>query len=573
MARINSLNDYLTDVANAIRSKTRKRGQIEVKNFDTEIDSIPTDFYINSVIDRFKIAQGENDIEVGDFVQYINEAKYIKPVKKYTGWGETTNSYNGEKLSTYPTALKSIVLEKNKFLLVYATSTDSTSLGNSSIGTIRGGRIRLGYIDGNKNIVLDNKTFIFDTTSNTYKNFSWTTTSNTFELLKINNHKVVLIYLGKNSINDNTEYHLCSLNINIDYDNNVTVEKPSILFERITTSTTLSRFRIKSIPISTHKFFIVRREFSGNKLKGFILNFDIENDSVSCSIQYQIPTENRYPYLINYFYRNNKIYLMTSEEDNNSNRVRFIEYDMSSNEPNIVSNQLLTSFSIGYEIRTDTSEYREILYRNNKIIFLSTVVQEGKSEQCVVILSINDNDIIELENIIKLSDTILNYMCAYVLDDETFLVRYQNYRSDSFSYDFLSIVVDIDNDFNVNIGNPVITNSKGLTEDVALEKCLCMCFNNGYYITIENCYILNEESKVFLGLGINNTHTVGHLKNASDKIFGIAHEYGKALEEIDVHRPLINDIKITNNILTEKGENLMTENNENIILEGGSNGK
>ena len=106
-----------------------------------------------------------------------------------------------------------------------------------------------------------------------------------------------------------------------------------------------------------------------------------------------------------------------------------------------------------------------------------------------------------------------------------------------------------------------------------LEKCLCMCFNNGYYITIENCYILNEESKVFLGLGINNTHTVGHLKNASDKIFGIAHEYGKALEEIDVHRPLINDIKITNNILTEKGENLMTENNENIILEGDSNGK
>ena len=183
------------------------------------------------------------------------------------------------------------------------------------------------------------------------------------------------------------------------------------------------------------------------------------------------------------------------------------------------------------------------------------------------------NDIIELENIIKLSDTILNYMCAYVLDDETFLVRYQNYRSDSFSYDFLSIVVDIDNDFNVNIGNPVITNSKGLTEDVALEKCLCMCFNNGYYITIENCYILNEESKVFLGLGINNTHTVGHLKNASDKIFGIAHEYGKALEEIDVHRPLINDIKITNNILTEKGENLMTENNENILLEGDSNGK
>ena len=73
MARTDSLNNFLTDVADAIRIKTGSTEQIQASQFDTEIESINTGITPNGIIESYYAYAGEN-ISAGDFVQFINGA-------------------------------------------------------------------------------------------------------------------------------------------------------------------------------------------------------------------------------------------------------------------------------------------------------------------------------------------------------------------------------------------------------------------------------------------------------------------------------------------------------------------
>ena len=67
-----TLNDYLTDIGNAIREKTGITGPIKATEFDTKINEIDTKIDIDGLIKEYEVASGGN-VNAGDFVKYITE--------------------------------------------------------------------------------------------------------------------------------------------------------------------------------------------------------------------------------------------------------------------------------------------------------------------------------------------------------------------------------------------------------------------------------------------------------------------------------------------------------------------
>lgn len=78
MARIDTLNNFLSDVANSIRAKRGTSESIPAKNFDTEIENITTGTdIIGDIVTRY-IATNEV-ISAGSFVEFINKTPTLTP--------------------------------------------------------------------------------------------------------------------------------------------------------------------------------------------------------------------------------------------------------------------------------------------------------------------------------------------------------------------------------------------------------------------------------------------------------------------------------------------------------------
>ncbi len=77
MARTDDLRNYLTDVANSIRTKKGTTDKIIAENFDNEINGISGGLEINGIIKEYQVAAGEN-VSAGDFVEFVgdNYTKY-----------------------------------------------------------------------------------------------------------------------------------------------------------------------------------------------------------------------------------------------------------------------------------------------------------------------------------------------------------------------------------------------------------------------------------------------------------------------------------------------------------------
>ena len=113
MARTDSLPNFLTDVAGAIRSKTGETGKITASEFDTKINSIElgtAEDVINGIVEEYKVASGGN-ISTGDFVKYLNE----------TSSGNITN-YAIDTTSGGYYAIDAVQLTENKIFIVYGKS-------------------------------------------------------------------------------------------------------------------------------------------------------------------------------------------------------------------------------------------------------------------------------------------------------------------------------------------------------------------------------------------------------------------------------------------------------------------
>ena len=117
MARTDNLNNFLTDVADAIKEKANIIEPINATEFDNKINEISTG--IDGIIKEYKVASGEN-INAGDFVKFVNE--YNIPNKNDTKI--TATDYVGEyasavKLSDSKVFIAHEVYNGRKFLCIW----------------------------------------------------------------------------------------------------------------------------------------------------------------------------------------------------------------------------------------------------------------------------------------------------------------------------------------------------------------------------------------------------------------------------------------------------------------------
>ena len=108
MARIDTLGNFLTDVATAIRNKKGTTDTIVASNFDTEIESIETG--------------GGSSVTKGIIINKFNEKGYATDVS-VVGMTSIPNYYFGTYSSTYTNAL-------NKYITNIRLPNDLTSIGS-----------------------------------------------------------------------------------------------------------------------------------------------------------------------------------------------------------------------------------------------------------------------------------------------------------------------------------------------------------------------------------------------------------------------------------------------------------
>lgn len=114
MARTNNLNNFLTDVADAIRTKTGGTEKIQASQFDTEIEKLGG-AKINGVVESYYAYAGEN-ISAGDFVQFINGAASIE-----TGVSLDTQLSTVEQTGYH---LSAVELPNNKVFIAHSYGSD-----------------------------------------------------------------------------------------------------------------------------------------------------------------------------------------------------------------------------------------------------------------------------------------------------------------------------------------------------------------------------------------------------------------------------------------------------------------
>ena len=120
MGRINSLENCLTDIADAIRRKTKTTDTILAKEFDEAINSIQSSDKVNGKLQEFSV--GNNNISKGDFVKYIEKTggsgfKEITSVRsKYEIMEVVVDNRVGDKYNyIYSITCKDINNRQNEF--------------------------------------------------------------------------------------------------------------------------------------------------------------------------------------------------------------------------------------------------------------------------------------------------------------------------------------------------------------------------------------------------------------------------------------------------------------------------
>lgn len=209
MARIDSFNNYFTDVANAIRAKEGSTEVIPAAEFDTRIANLAG---VNGIK---KTGTAQTIINKGDFIKYER----------------VFDSGSGTLNSTSLDGLKNAVIHlyDNKFFIAYADS-------NYNVAAV------IGTVDNYNNFTLGTSVVVSTGDRPTYMADSKIVAE------KIGKNKILIAYSNSQSTPTLT-FSICNIN-----GNTITVEKTEIV-----DTTTNSGYIIKMIAVSPRKIFLINR--------------------------------------------------------------------------------------------------------------------------------------------------------------------------------------------------------------------------------------------------------------------------------------------------------------------------
>lgn len=163
MARIDTLTNFLTDVANAIRQKKGTTGEIPASNFDTEIASIQSgdDFYIDD-FDYFFY----NGARIDDMYKYIDAGKDVTTCN----WMFSGANVNGKTLDRFFDLSKTVTMNST-FRSTGFTNVNLSNLNAKNVTdmshTFRGmGRLITLNLTGFQTQNVTNLQYLFNGDSN-----------------------------------------------------------------------------------------------------------------------------------------------------------------------------------------------------------------------------------------------------------------------------------------------------------------------------------------------------------------------------------------------------------------------
>lgn len=173
MARTDTLGNFLTDVADAIREKKGTSETIQASNFDTEIENLPSGGEQDIIIDLTKLASEAypyldyaiieiKNIDMSSLTSTRSMFSMCKNLKK-VGQLNTLNSENMSSMFSGCTNLETMpILNTSKCKTLYGAFTSCNSLTDESLDNI------LQMCIGTTSSYQGTKTLAFMGFSNTY---------------------------------------------------------------------------------------------------------------------------------------------------------------------------------------------------------------------------------------------------------------------------------------------------------------------------------------------------------------------------------------------------------------------